>query len=455
MKEKDKTKAELIKEIQTLQKREKSLLNDTTKQKQIEEKYQSFTKDILDSSAVGMFILDSDFKVVWINHSTEKYFGLQREKVIGKDKRKLIKKNIQHIFEDPNEFIRRVFATYDDNTYIENFECHVLPEGKRKERLLEHWSQPIKYGLYAGGRIEYYYDITASKQTKEALKQSEEKLKSILNTMSDYCYIVSKDFKIEFMNKAMVEGFGNQTGKICYKAFFNYKSPCPWDKLKEIQKGRTVKWEHYYPNWGATFEVIDTPFKNKDGTISKLAIGRDISVHKQTEKELTYLATHDILTGFPNRTLFDDRLTLAVEQAKRNKKKFVVMLFDLDRFKEVNDTMGHRVGDQLLKVVSKRIEDLLRKSDTIARMGGDEFLFLLPEISHIEDTTKIARKIIDSFKSSFTIDHRKINITTSIGIVLYPQDGEDADTLIKNADIAMYQAKKEGRNNYQFYKKLI
>jgi diguanylate cyclase (GGDEF)-like protein len=131
------------------------------------------------------------------------------------------------------------------------------------------------------------------------------------------------------------------------------------------------------------------------------------------------------------------------------------MLFDLDRFKDVNDVMGHRVGDQLLKVVSERMEDLLRKSDTIARMGGDEFLLLLPEISQIEDAAKIARKIINSFKSSFTIDHQKIHITTSIGIVICPEDGENSDTLIKNADIAMYQVKEKGRNNYQFHKKLI
>ena len=456
MKEKDKAQVKLMKKIKTLQEeQEKKVFKGITEHKQIEEKYQSFTKDILDASAVGIFILDSDFKVVWINNAIESYFGLQREKIIKKDKKQLIKKNIQHIFEDPDEFIRKVFATYDNNTYIENFECHVLPDGKRKERWLEHWSQPIKSGLYAGGRIEHYYDITDRKQAEEALKQSEEKLKSILNTMSDYCYIVSKDYKIEFMNKAMIEGFGNQIGKICYKVFFNRKSPCPWDKFKEIQKGETVKWEHFYSRWGITFEVIETPFKNKDGTVSKLAIARDISEHKQTEEKLTYMATHDILTGFPNRTLFDDRLTLAIAQAKRNKKKLAVMLFDLDRFKEVNDVMGHRVGDQLLKVVSKRIEDLLRKSDTIARMGGDEFLLLLPEISQIEDATKIARKIIDSFKNPFKIDHQKIHITTSIGIVIYPEDGEDSETLIKNADIAMYQVKEKGRNNYQFYKKLI
>jgi len=127
----------------------------------------------------------------------------------------------------------------------------------------------------------------------------------------------------------------------------------------------------------------------------------------------------------------------------------------MDKFKEVNDTMGHVAGDQLLKAVSKRMKNLLRKSDTISRMGGDEFLFLLPEISRIEDATKISWKIIDSFESLFIIDYQKIHINTSIGILLYPQDGKDVDTLIKNADIAMYQAKKEGRNNYQFYKKLI
>jgi len=305
------------------------------------------------------------------------------------------------------------------------------------------------------GMLGTFIDITKHKQDEEVLKQSEEKLKSILNTMSDYCYIRDKDFKIEFMNKSMIEKFGNQIGKICYKTLFNRKSPCPWDKFKEIQKGETVKWEYYFPEWGGTFEMIDSPIKNKDGIILKLGIARDISEYKQTERELTYLATHDILTGFPNRTLFDDRLTLAIAQAKRNKKKLAIMLFDLDRFKEVNDTMGHMAGDQLLKEVSKRMKNLLRKGDTIARMGGDEFLLLLPEISQIEDATKIARKIIDSFKNPFVIDHQEIHITTSIGIVIYPEDGEDSETLIKNADIAMYQAKKEGRNNYQFYKKLI
>ena len=135
-----------------------------------EERYRSLTNDVLDSSAVGIFILDSDFQVVWVNESLERYFGLRREDVIGKDKRQLIRERIKGNFADPEGFEEKVIATYGNNTYVENFECHVLPDGKRKERWLEHWSQPIRSGLYAGGRVEHYYDITERKRVEEALR---------------------------------------------------------------------------------------------------------------------------------------------------------------------------------------------------------------------------------------------------------------------------------------------
>ena len=158
-------------------------IRDITKYKQAvealqqgEQKYQSLTNDVLDSSAVGIFILDPDFKVVRVNNALESYFGLRREEVIGKDKRQLISKQIKHTFENPEEFAEKVLNTYDNNTYVENFECHVLTEGKRKERWLEHWSQPIQSGLYAGGRIEHYTDITRRKQMEQELQEKNEHL---------------------------------------------------------------------------------------------------------------------------------------------------------------------------------------------------------------------------------------------------------------------------------------
>ncbi len=147
-----------------------------------EGKYRSLIDDVLDTSDVGIFILDNEFKVVWINHSTEKYFNLKREDVIGKDKRQLIRDGIKDIFEDPETFKQKVFATYNNNTHIENFECHVLPGEGRKEYWLEHWSQPIRSGLYKGGRIEHYSDITEQKAAEEMLRMAGERFKTIVET---------------------------------------------------------------------------------------------------------------------------------------------------------------------------------------------------------------------------------------------------------------------------------
>ena len=163
------------------------------------------------------------------------------------------------------------------------------------------------------------------------------------------------------------------------------------------------------------------------------------------------MAYEDALTGLPNRVLFVDRLKVAMAQAQRHKQKLAVMLLDLDQFKDINDTYGHNVGDQLLRIVGQRLTNLLRKSDTISRMGGDEFFLLFPELTRENDAETIAQKIMDAFQKPFAFDGHRLRITTSIGIVLYPDNGEQVDILLINADIAMYQAKKKGRNNYQRY----
>ena len=168
----------LVKQITDRKRAEEAL-------RESEEKYRSLTDDVLDNSAVGIFILNSDFRVVWVNQSLEGYFGLKRDEIIGKDKRQLIRKRIKDIFENPDGFANKVFSTYDDNTYIECFQCHVLPDGERQERWLEHQSYPIQSGLYAGGRIEHYYDVTAMKQAQGTLRESEEKYRTTLRSTPD------------------------------------------------------------------------------------------------------------------------------------------------------------------------------------------------------------------------------------------------------------------------------
>ena len=167
--------------------------------------------------------------------------------------------------------------------------------------------------------------------------------------------------------------------------------------------------------------------------------------------EIEHLAYHDALTGLPNRPLFMDRLIVALAQATRGNQKLAVLFLDLDRFKEINDSLGHTVGDTLLKAVAERIRRSVREGDTVARFGGDEFTLLIPKIDNIEDAAKIAQKIIEALKVPFLIQAQEMFVTTSIGVSLYPSDGLDPETLVRNADAAMYRAKDQGRDNYQLY----
>lgn len=182
-----------------------------------------------------------------------------------------------------------------------------------------------------------------------------------------------------------------------------------------------------------------------------IAVVSDISERKAAEERMVYIAQHDFLTNLPNRMMLHDRLTQAIAHAGREQRKVAVMFLDLDRFKAINDTLGHLVGDKLLKIVADRISSVARASDTVSRLGGDEFAIMLPYIENTDDIATIAVKLLTSIAGPCVIDGNEIEVTTSIGISVFPEDGNDSESLIAHADAAMYQAKGNGRNNYQFF----
>lgn len=178
---------------------------------------------------------------------------------------------------------------------------------------------------------------------------------------------------------------------------------------------------------------------------------QDVSERREQERVIHHMAYHDALTGLPNRVLLADRLQQALTAAKRNAGAGALMMLDLDRFKDINDSLGHSTGDALLKEVGRRLAGLLRKSDTVSRMGGDEFVLLLPTIASSESSAAIAAKIVRAFRKPFFCDGHTLQITTSIGIANFPADGDDPETVLKHADIALYRVKETGRNSFQRY----
>ncbi|HKK01296.1 MAG TPA: EAL domain-containing protein, partial [Desulfuromonadales bacterium] len=200
------------------------------------------------------------------------------------------------------------------------------------------------------------------------------------------------------------------------------------------------------------FVVRKAPFFSSEGSLGGL-IGTviDITAHKQAEQEIRQLAYFDTLTGLPNRTLLKDRFAQALVFARRDQRPVGVMMIDVDRFKGVNDSHGHAMGDQLLKALADRLRGMVRTSDTVARPGGDEFILLLPAVAHEQDIALVAQKIKETLHPPFNIDGQETFLTVSIGIAVFPLDGQDTDTLLRNADTAMYVAKEQGKNRYQFF----
>jgi len=195
------------------------------------------------------------------------------------------------------------------------------------------------------------------------------------------------------------------------------------------------------------------PIHDRDGRVTgAVIVFHDVRMAQATVFEMTHLAQHDVLTDLPNRLLLSDRLTQAISLARRNHHQLAVLFLDLDNFKHINDSLGHSVGDQLLQSVAERLSACVRESDTVSRQGGDEFVILLPEVTHSADAAISAAKIIAEVKKVHSIGERRLRITVSIGVSTYPDNGEDADTLIKNADTAMYHAKQSGRDNCQFFR---
>ncbi len=306
-------------------------------------------------------------------------------------------------------------------------------------------------------------DITERKQAEEALARASRQNELILNSAVEGIYGLDLDGNTTFINPAAAEMIGWESGDLIGKRQHDILhhsradgSPYPREECPiyaAFKDGTTqhVESEVFWRKDGTSFpvEYASTPIFDEQGELAGAVVSfSDITERREAEETIRHLAYHDGPTNLPNRALFQDRLDIALAQARRRERLLAVLYVDLDRFKSVNDSAGHDAGDTVLRIAAERLSAIVRDGDSAARVGGDEFTLLLSEIAGEEDAVAVAQRVLEAFRASFVVDNRNFYVTASIGIALFPSDGEDAESLLRSSDEAMYRVKDNGGNNY-------
>ena len=416
-----------------------------------EEKYRT----ILEKMEEGLFELDLKGNITFVNDAECRKLGYSREELTGMNYRQ---------FQDENtaKKTRQIFSeVYKKEEPIQLLDVEIIRKnGSKAFNEISVSLLKDKQGKATGFR-GISRDVTVRRQMEEMIRQSEEKYRTIINEVDEWYFEIDLAGNVIFVNDAIVRSVGYPPERLIG---LNYKSFTSEERSGEVFKIfrqvyetrepiKNFPYEFVLPDGKITFfELSVFPKLDDQGKVVGFrGVGHDVTERKRTEEQLNYIATHDLLTGLPNRMLLMDRLKMATAQAKRNAQKLALMMLDLDNFKNVNDSLGHMVGDKLLKEISLRLTGRLRQNDTICRLGGDEFIILLPAIERVEDAVEVAKIILESFEQSFICNDHLINSSISIGIAIYPDDAQDIDVLMKNADMAMYYVKAHGRNGYHLF----
>jgi len=409
----------------------------------------------------GVYVLDAQARISYVNPEAERLLGWSAAELIGRGGH------------DTFHF------KHPDGTVVPAHQCpfHQAVLQGQSYRAMNDWfvrkdgslvpvsivSNPILRDGRVQGSVASFSDIGARLEAERALRESEERFRLISASATDGILTLGPEGEIVYWNPAAERIFGYSADEALGRPFHDLAAPARY--LDDFRRG----FQHFVLTGegavvGKTFEITALRKNGEEFPVElsvsalrikdrwhALGVVRDISARKQVEERIRHLAYYDALTDLPNRRLFSDRLNQALVQAKRYRRSMAVLYLDLDRFKIVNDSLGHDAGDRLLVAVAERLQGLVREGDTVSRLGGDEFAMVLAEIAQPGDAAVVAEKVIERLEETVHIDGHDLQVTTSIGIAIYPVDGtDDALALMKQADIAMYEAKAAGRNRYAF-----
>ncbi len=403
----------------------------------------------MEQFAHAILLLDMDRRLVRANSAFYRMLGIDVASSVGQYLADLVYPEGE---QSPCR-ICQALETRQEGVFTIEPEDAGNPTGRPLELTLKlvHDSSGIATGMVMG-----LNDLTRIRQTEQRLRQSA----IVFENTADGVIITDADNNIIDVNRAFTEITGYRREEVLGKNPRILRSQrhdekfyqALWNSLNTTGKWRGEIWNRrkdgsIYPEWLTISNVHEEGGK----LTNYVAVFADISAVKHSQEQMEYLAHHDALTGLPNRLLFNDRLSHALNHAQRNRLMLAVTFLDLDRFKNINDSLGHQAGDALLKQVAKVLVRSVRQEDTVARIGGDEFILILENIHEAKDAMIAAEKLMLALNEPFKLEGQEIHVAASMGISLYPRDGKDASTLLRNADAAMYRAKEGGRNGYQFY----
>jgi diguanylate cyclase (GGDEF)-like protein/PAS domain S-box-containing protein len=416
-----------------------------------------FLQLLIDVIPAPVYYKDRNGKYLGCNEAFESFLGMKKTDIIGKTVYDIVPKKLadkyyqkdHELYENPGIQVYDAKVKHADGTFHDVF--------FNKATFTNDSDSDV------GGLVGVMLDITERKQIAQALLESEERFRQLYETAPiAYCSIAPHDSSIIHCNDASVNLLGYSKKDLAGKKVFDLcsESAKGKQKSKEIfgqlmkgQKIRDAEIEMVKENGEIIItQISGDPVLDIEGNLVE---GRwmivDITERKKIEETIRYIALHDNLTGLPNRNLFFDRLEHAIQNADRNRTMVALLYFDLDGFKPVNDKLGHEAGDYVLKETGSRLRKIIRATDTVARIGGDEFAIILPEIKDREHAAAVSMKIIQSVSQPIDVNNQNVSVGASIGISLYPEDAADAEELVQKADIAMYQVKKTGKGSCQFY----
>ena len=427
---------------------------DITMRKQAEEKRkeseQLFT--YLAEFSPNMIFINVKGKVVYANRICEELMGYSREEFYSPDF-----DFMSFIAPESKQLVETGYKNHMTGNDILPYEYTlVTKEGRRIDAIIT-----TKLINYQGdsATLGIITDITKRKQAERELKRSEEQYRTIFENTGTASIIIEGDGKISLANGEFerLAGFTREgiQGKMYWTDFIKEEDRQRLIKLRDLKTDGSLRVPKGY----------ECDFIDRNGNIKQVLMTMallpetskyvisilDITDRKQAELHLQRMATHDELTKLPNRRLFQQRLEHALARAHRHNSLLGVLYLDLDDFKIVNDTYGHDKGDMLLGALAGRLLECIRENDTVARLGGDEFTMILEDAYQLEDIVTAAKRIIESVSKPFSLGKNESNVTISVGIGVYPDDGDTAQELLKMSDMAMYKAKRQGKNNYQFY----